>query len=57
MKPFTFKVCVELAKVLIHKANNYGIDDFEELRANGLVAITIHYPIEVSVPLSRNGIH
>jgi hypothetical protein len=43
-----FEVCVDLARILLHKSNSYNIENFEELRMAGLVEVTIHYPKEVT---------
>lgn len=37
---------MELVKVLLHKSNAYSIENFEELKANAMICVTVHYPIE-----------
>jgi telomere length regulation protein len=38
------EICVELLKILLHKSNQYSIDNFDELRMNSMITITVHYP-------------
>lgn len=40
------EICAELVKVLLHKGNNYAIENFEDLKLNAMISVTVHYPKE-----------
>ena len=33
-----------MLKVILHKSNQYSMNDFEEVRMNAMISLTVHYP-------------
>jgi hypothetical protein len=46
------EICVELLKVLLNKSNVYAMHDFEDIRMNAMICITVHYPKECATYLT-----
>ena len=40
------EICVELLKVLLHKSNQYAIENFDDMKMIAMISITTHYPKE-----------
>ncbi len=47
------EICVELLKVLLNKSNVYAMGDFEDIRMNAMISITVHYPKECAIFLTN----
>jgi len=45
-KKIFIQICVEMLKIILHKSNNYSIENFEDIRMNALISLTVHYPKE-----------
>ena len=46
------QICVDLVKVILHKSLVGAIDNFDELRINGMVSVTVRYPKQCALYLT-----
>ena len=53
-EPFSFvgQICVDLVKVILHKSQVGAIENFDELRINAMVSVTVRYPKECAIYLT-----